>query len=202
MIVDGERTFTYAHDMDYQAKIAGFYKTNGRMPSYAEIAKLVGFKSKNAAYKLVRALEEKGVLKKDRKGRLIPKRLFGEIKVLGLVEAGFPSPAEEELVDTMTLDEWLISNREATFIVKVKGDSMIEAGIMEGDMVLVERGRTPVSGDIVIAEVDGDSTMKYLSKRGDKVMLLPANKKYKPIIPIQELKVTAVVVAVIRKYHV
>jgi repressor LexA len=189
-------------DMDHQAKIAGFYKTNRRMPSYAEITKLVGFKSKNAAYKLVRTLEGKGVLKKDGKGRLIPKKLFGEIKILGLVEAGFPSPAEEELVDTMTLDEWLIRNKEATYMLKVKGDSMIEAGIMEGDMVLVDRSRTAKSGDIVIAEVDGEWTMKYFSKRGEKVALLPGNKKYKPIVPTQELKVAAVVVAVIRKYHV
>src|SRR5262249_24261841 len=143
----GERTFTYALDMDYQAKIAGFYKTNRRMPRYAEIVKLVGFKSKIAAHKLVRALEKKGALTKDRKGRLIPKRLFGEVKILGLVEAGLPSPAEEELVDTMTLDEWLIKNKEATYMLKVKGDSMIEAGIMEGDMVLVDRSRDAKSGD-------------------------------------------------------
>jgi repressor LexA len=188
--------------MDAQTKIAAFYRANRRMPSYAEIMKLIGFKSKNAVYKLVRALEKKGAMKKDRKGRLIPRKLFGEIKVLGVVEAGFPSPAEEELVDTMTLDEWLIRNKEATYMLKVKGDSMIEAGIMEGDMVLVDRSRTPVSGDIVIAEVDGEWTMKYFSKRGGKVALVPGNKKYKPIIPTQELTIAAVVVAVIRKYHV
>jgi len=61
-------------------------------------------------------------------------------------------PAEEELIDTMTLDEFLIGNREATFMLTVQGDSMIDAGIRQGDIVLVERGRTPKEGDIVIAK--------------------------------------------------
>ena len=102
---------------------------------------LTGFKSKNAVSKLVARLQEQGVIDKDSKGFLIPKQLFGNIKVLGTVEAGFPSPAEEELIDTMTLDEWLIKNKEATYMLKAKGDSMIEAGIMEGDMILVDRSK-------------------------------------------------------------
>jgi repressor LexA len=190
--------------MDYQAKIAGFYRKNRRMPTQTEVQELAGFKSRAAAFKLVERLEKKGVVERDARGFLIAtKRLFGGIKVLGTVEAGFPSPAEEELVDTITLDELLIRNKEATFMAKVSGDSMIEAGIMKGDMVLFDRSRTPASGDVVIAELDGDSTIKYFSKVGDKVMLRPANKKYKPIIPTegQELKITGVVVAVIRKLH-
>jgi SOS regulatory protein LexA len=186
--------------MDYQAKIAAFYRRNRRMPTQTEIRELLGFKSRNAAFKLVERLEKEGAVERDGKGFLIPKRLFGEVKVLGYVEAGFPSPAEEELVDTMTLDEWLIKNKEATYMLKVKGDSMIDAGIMEGDMVLLDRSKEAKDGDIVIAEVDGAWTMKYLKKSGNKVMLLPANKKYRPIIPKEELKVAAVVTAVIRKY--
>jgi SOS regulatory protein LexA len=187
--------------MDYQTKISNFYTRTRRMPNYSEIMKLAGFKSRNSVYKLVNRLEIQGFLKKDSKGFLSPNRLFGGVKILGTVEAGFPSPAEEELVDTMTLDEWLITNKEATYMLKVKGDSMIDAGIMEGDMVLVDRSKTAGNGDIVIAEVDGNWTMKYLSKRGNKVALIPGNKKYKPLIPTQELKVAAVVVAVIRKYR-
>jgi repressor LexA len=187
--------------MDYLAKITGFYKKNRRMPNYTEIMSLVGFKSRDSVSKLVKKLERQGFLSRDHKGFLIPKKLYGEVKVLGYVEAGFPSPAEEELVDTMTLDEWLIRNKEATFMLKVKGDSMIDAGIMEGDMVLLERGKEAKSGDIVVAEVDGAWTMKYLEKKGGKVRLLPANKNYKPIEPKEELKVAAVVTAVIRKYH-
>ena len=170
------------------------------MPNYTEIMDLLKFKSRNSVTKLVKRLEEQGVLETDSKGFLIPKKLFGEIRVLGTVEAGFPSPAEEELNDTMSLDEWLIKNKEATYMLKVKGDSMIDAGIMEGDMVLLDRSKEAKSGDIVVAEIDGAWTMKYLKKNGKSVMLVPANKKYKPIIPKNELIVAAVVTAVIRKY--
>ena len=146
--------------MDYQGKIANFYKRNRRMPNYAEIMDLLRFKSKNSVFKLLKKLEAQGVITRDEKGFIIPKRLFGAIRVLGTIEAGFPSPAEEELVDTMTLDEWLIKNKEATYMLKVKGDSMIDAGIMEGDMVLLDRSKEAKSGDIVVAEVDGAWTMK------------------------------------------
>ena len=129
-----------------------------------------------------------------------PRGLLYSITVLGTVEAGWPSPAEEELSDTMDLDEYLIRNKDATYMLKVSGDSMIEAGIMPGDMVLVERGVAEKDGHIVIAEIDGKWTMKYLRKRGGKVYLEAANKKYKPIYPTQALKVAAVVRAVIRRY--
>jgi len=141
---------------------------------------LAGFKSKNAVHKLVGKLIELGVVAKDTTGRLIPKRLGTALPVLGVVAAGWPSPAEEELLDTMTLDEYLIQNKEATYLLQVKGDSMIEAGIMPGDHVLVERGAEPKDGDIVIAEVDGSWTMKFFRKRGSRVVLVPGNKKYKP----------------------
>lgn len=170
------------------------------MPSYSEIMRLMGFKSKNSVYKLVRALVSKGVLGKDRTGRVVPKNLAPAVPVLGAVEAGFPSPAEEELADTMSLDEYLVGNREATYLLKVKGDSMIEAGIMPGDMVLVERTTDARDGDIVIAEVDHEWTMKYFRKQGSHVTLVPGNKKYQPIVPKSELKIAAVVKAVVRKY--
>jgi repressor LexA len=188
--------------MDYQAKIANFYKKNRRMPTYAEIMKITGFKSRNAVFKLLKRLEVRGIIEKDSKGFVIPKRLFGEIRVLGTVEAGFPSPAEEELVDTMTLDEWLIKNKEATYMLKAKGDSMIEAGIMEGDMILVDRSKEAKNGDIVIARLNDGWTVKFLSKKGNVIMLVPGNKKYKNIIPKEgdELEIAAVVTAVIRKY--
>lgn len=170
------------------------------MPSQRELQAIFGFKSRNSALKLVNKLERLGVIERDENGSMIPRRLFGEVRILGTVEAGFPSPAEEELNDTMSLDEWLIRNKEATFMIKVKGDSMIDAGIMEGDMVLVERGKEPKSGDIVIAEVDRHWTIKYFERKGTSVRLIPANKKYPPIVPKEELTIAAVVTAVIRKY--
>jgi repressor LexA len=181
--------------------ISGFYYQKGRMPSFSEIATLAGFRSKNAAYKLINKLEKMKVLQKDAKGRLIAGSIAAPVKMLGTVEAGFPSPAEEELADNLSLDDLLIHNREATFLLKVSGDSMSNAGILPGDMVLVDKGEVPKSGDIVIAEVDGEWTMKYLRKRGENVMLLPANPKYQPIKPKRELKIAGVVTAVVRKYR-
>lgn len=180
--------------------IARFYREKGRMPSYAEICEIAGLKSKNAVFKLVNRLEELKVLERDAGGRLIPGSIALPVRILGTVEAGFPSPAEEELADTLSLDELLIRNPEATFLLKVSGDSMSGAGILPGDMVLVDKGRSPKSGDIVIAEVDGEWTMKYLKKRGESVILLPANPNYKPIKPKKELRIAGVVTAVVRKY--
>jgi len=162
---------------------------------------MVGLRSKNAVSKLVTKLEQLKVLERDERGRLIPRALTSSVKVLGTVEAGFPSPAEEELVDTLSLDDLLIQNPSATFLLKVSGDSMSGAGILPGDMVIVDKGRTPKSGDIVIAEVDAEWTMKYLRKRGESVTLLPANPNYKPIRPKKELKIAGVVTAVVRKYR-
>lgn len=207
--LDSERLFTYNQVMiglredKLRARIrviAQFYNQSGRMPSFSEIGVLLGLRSKNAVSKLVARLEEMNVLERDEKGRLIPRSIASSFRVLGTVEAGFPSPAEEELADTLSLDDLLIQNREATFLLKVSGDSMSEAGILPGDMVIVEKGRTPKSGNIVIAEVDGEWTMKYLRKRGDSVTLIPANPKYKPIKPKSELKIAGVVTAVVRKY--
>jgi repressor LexA len=178
-----------------------FYRRRKRMPSLRELARLWGFRSHNAADKLARSLIVRKFLAKDKTGKLLPTRFFYEVRVLGTVEAGFPSPAEEELGDTMDLDEFLIKNKEATYMLKVTGDSMREAGILPGDMVLVERGLEAHDGDIVIAQIDHAWTMKYLRKRGRKVWLEPANKKYKPIFPTEELKIAAVVIAVIRKYR-
>ena len=171
------------------------------MPSFSEIAEMTGFRSKNAVYKLVNKLEKLKVLQRDHKGRLIALSIAAPVKLLGTVEAGFPSPAEEELADNLSLDDLLIQNPEATFLLKVSGDSMSEAGILPGDMVLVDKGEQAKSGDIVIAEVDGEWTMKYLKKRGENVVLVPANPRYQPIKPKKELKIAGVVTAVVRKYR-
>ena len=184
----------------YTDKILSFYRTNKRMPAYAEIMKLVGFKSKNAVYKLVHKLIEEGVLGKDSSGRLIPNRLIGEIPLLGLVEAGIPTSAEEHVLDTMSIEDYLIKEKDSTYMLRVKGDSMIEAGIHEGDLVIAVRRSDAKDGDIVIAEVDGGWTMKYFRKKGEVVYLEPANQAYSPIYPEYDLHIGAVVKGVIRKY--
>lgn len=181
-------------------KIERFYNKKRRMPSFAEVAELVGYKSKNAVSKLVDKLVERELLTKDEQGKILPGRMMRGVQVLGTVAAGFPSAAEEELCDTLSLDEWLVPHRERTFLLKVTGDSMEGAGIVEGDMVLAERGCQPRSGDIVIAEIDHEWTMKYFVRDGAKVVLRPGNEKYPVLVPRNELKIAAIVRGVIRKY--
>lgn len=185
----------------YASQIRDFYASRRRMPSYSEMMSIFGLKSKNAVFKRVQALKAANLVAKDRTGRLAPAKFFDPVKVLGVVVAGFPSPAEEELVDTMSLDEYLISNPQATYLLKVDGDSMIDAGIHPGDLVLVQRGLTPRSGDIVVAQVDGEWTLKYFEKKGALTRLMAANKKYPPIDPRQELVIAGVVIANVRKYR-
>ena len=187
-------------EQNYIEKIVGFYKRQKRMPSYSEIATLCGFKSKNAVFRLVEKLVEAGRVGKDSKGKLFPHKLFGEIPMLGLVEAGFPSAAEEEMTDTLSLDDYMIEKKESSYMLRVKGDSMIDAGIREGDLVIVERGGEPRDGDIVIAEVDGGWTMKYLRTKNGKRYLEPANKDFKNIYPENDMRIAAVVKGVVRKY--
>ena len=206
----GERLFAYNHFMVNIANnkkiqvrvklISDFYRKSGRMPSFSEIGQLFRLKSKNSVFKVVNKLEKTGLLKRDHKGRLIPLSMKQHTKVLGTIEAGFPSPAEEELIDTISLDDLLIQNKDATFLLKVTGDSLKDAGILPGDMVIVDKSLNPVNGDIVIAQVDGEWTMKIFKKRGNSIILMPANPKYKPIQPKNELKVAGVVASVIRKY--
>lgn len=184
----------------YSKLLNDFYLTAKRMPSYSEMLKLFRLKSKNAVFKRVSQLIHEGFIQKDATGRLLPSRLQKPVRLLGHIQAGFPSPAEEETVDLMSLDEYLISNPEATFLLKVDGDSMIEAGIHPGDLVLIQKNLTPKHGDIVVACVDNEWTIKYFEKRKGKVLLRAANKKYPVVEPKQELVIAGVVIANIRKY--
>jgi repressor LexA len=182
-------------------KIQNFYSNRKRLPSFQELADLFDYQSKNAAYKLADRLEQAGYIRKDATGKLVPTAKLTDIKVLGDVTAGFPSPAEEELVDTMSLDEFLVENREATYVLKVDGNSMKDAGIQDGDLVLVEKTSTAQIGDIIIAEVDNEFTMKYLREDDQGKYLEPANKNYDDIRPQRELKITGIVKGVVRKYE-
>lgn len=184
----------------YSKQLNDFYLSAKRMPSYSEMLKVFKLSSKNAVFKRIAELIKEGLLQKDSTGRLLPYRVQKPVRLLGLIKAGFPSPAEEETIDLMSLDEYLISNPQATFLLKVDGDSMIDAGIHPGDLVLIQKGLTPKNGDIVVACVDNEWTLKYLEKHKGKVMLRAANKKYPPIEPKQELVIAGVVIADVRKY--
>jgi SOS regulatory protein LexA len=161
--------------------------------------KLFNFKSKNAVAKIVDKLLDAGLVAKDHLGRLVPTQNFGEIPMAGLVKAGLPSDADE-LTDTVNLEDMLVGKKELTYMLEVDGDSMIEAHIEEGDMVLVEKTNQAKDGDIVIAEVDGEFTMKYYRPNSGKPYLEPANKNYKNIYPTTSFNIIGKVKAVIRKY--
>ncbi len=181
-------------------KLLNYLKKFRELPSYDEMVKLFDLKSKGSLHRYVQKFIEDGIVEKSASGKLLPtSKLYG-LRVLGSVQAGFPSAAEEELAETMSLDEWIIDNPEASYMLTVSGDSMIDAGIVEGDTVIVNRGKKPETGDIVVAEVDGDWTMKYFIKRGSKIFLRAANKNYPDIHPETELKIGGVVASVIRKY--
>lgn len=183
-------------------KLKDFYKRYDRLPSLGEIAKLFNYSSRNSAVYLVNKLIENNIIEKDPStGKLLTTPLFhNRIKLLGSVAAGFPTAEEEELQGTISLEEFLIDKPTATFMLEVKGDSMIEAGILPKDMVLVEKGRLAKSGDIVIAEVDGEWTMKYLRKSKGKTYLQAANPNYPDIHPEKTLNITGVVISTCRKY--
>jgi len=183
------------------SQLRSFYRQEGRAPSYSEMAELFGYASKAAVYRPVEKLIELGYLQKSSNGRIVfTSKITSQISVLGVVQAGFPSPAEEELLDTMSLDEFLVTRPEATYLLTVSGDSMIEAGIHPGDLVLVEKGGAPKSGDVIIAQVDGEWTMKHFGKDKTGVYLDPANPEYSRIRPRSSLTVGGIVRAAIQKY--
>jgi len=177
-----------------------FFARERRAPGYNEMLDVFGYRSKNAVFGLLGKLEEHGYVRKSHGKIALTGKLTGSIRLLGEVQAGFPSPAEEELIDTLSLDEYLVEKPDATFMLRVTGDSMVDAGIQPGDLVLVEKGKEAKNYDIVIAEVDEDWTMKYFIKDRDGVRLEPANSKYETIRPKHSLKIGGIVRTVIRKY--
>ena len=182
-------------------KIRKFYRQRKRLPSYREIAELLNFKSVNAAWRVVKKLIEQGYLDKDSRGKLIPKKLTHELKVLGTVEAGMPTLANQEEMDTVSLDEYLLTNPAKNYMLRVIGLSMIDAGISPNDLVIVESEREPRNGDIVVADGGGGWAMKYYQKRNREIILIPANKDYPNIYPKHELRIGGVVVSLIKKYY-
>ena len=181
--------------------IARFFRENRRMPTYSEMVGLLGVRSKSVVNFWISKLVAAGILDKDAKGFLKPARPSFSLPLVGEVAAGFPSPAEEELRDIISFDEYLITRPDSSFILKVSGDSMIGEGIKPGDLVIVDRGKEPKNGDVIVAEVDGEWTMKYFRKKGGSITLEAANPRYPTIKPRSALRVAGVVTAVIRKYH-
>lgn len=187
--------------MKDQETLSEFFIENNRMPTYEEMKLLFGVASKNTVAYRVNKLVESGFLTKN--GNKLALSEVGTVMRLGTVQAGFPTAADEDVDTTLlSLDDFLIERKQSTYMLEVQGESMIDAGILEGDLVLVERGRTPRRGDIVLALVENEYTLKYLETENGKPVLVPANRAFKKIYPNpNKLKIEAVLKAVVRKYR-
>ncbi|OGK41658.1 repressor LexA [Candidatus Roizmanbacteria bacterium RIFCSPLOWO2_01_FULL_37_12] len=180
-------------------KIKKFYKKHRRLPSYSEMLNIFNLASKNAVFKIIQKLIEAGFIKKEG-AKIAPASKFFALPLVGLVKAGFPILAEENR-DYLTLDDYLIGDPQSAFLLKVSGDSLIGLGIFDGDIVIIERKRPATSGDIVLAQIDREWTLKILKKDGIRAHLESANPKYPPFYPKQNLEIFGVVKAVVRKFN-
>ena len=185
--------------VDPKQKILSFYRAHKRMPSITEVMELCGFSSRSSAFYIVNKLVEEGVIGKDAQGKIIPSEGMHALPLVGHIRAGFAAPAEEELVDTISLGEFLIRRPEASYLLRVQGDSMIDAGIQEGDMVVFERTQDYKPGDIVVALTEDGYTLKYLRRKEGKYYLEAANAAYPDIHP-REGEIIGVVTSTFRKY--
>lgn len=181
--------------------IKKFYRKFRRLPSYSEMLKLFGFSSKNAVFKIIQKWIEEGLLKKENR-KLAPTNKFFALPLLGIIKAGFPILAEEDR-NYLTLDEYLIEDPASSFLLKVSGDSLTGIGIFDGDIVIIERKKEAIAGDVVLAQIDRDWTLKILKRDRNRRLtyLEAANPKYPPFYPHQELQIFGVVRAVVRKFN-
>lgn len=142
---------------------------------------------------------DEGFFKKD-SNKIAPTSKFFSIPLLGFIKAGYPILSEEDK-NYLTLDDYLIEDPQTSFLLRVSGDSLINAGIFDGDLVIIEKKKVAISGDIVLAQIDREWTLKILKKDQQKSYLMSANPKYPPFYPLQELQIHGVVKAVVRKFN-
>ena len=180
----------------------------GYPPSVREIGGMVGLASSSTVQSHLDALERKGLIKRDAtKSRTVtvldhpesqPGRAFGPlIPLVGRVAAGSPILAEENVEDYLQLSPQLA--REGCFALRVQGDSMRDAGICDGDLVVVEPGSEVIDGTIVVAELEGEATIKRVYRDGHRFRLEPANPDYKPLL-VDQLDVAGRVRALVRLF--
>ena len=179
--------------LDY---IRASIKARGYPPTLREIGEHMGIRSTNGVNDHLRALERKGYLRReDMKSRAL--RLVDEpeeasagdrsddlvsIQVLGRVAAGLPILADENVIDTVTVDRMMLKGGQDVFGLKIQGDSMIEAGILNGDYIFVHKQATASRGDIVVALIGDEATCKYYYPEREYIRFQPANAAMAPIL--------------------
>jgi repressor LexA len=178
-------------------------KVNHIPPTVREIASHFHFSSTGTVRDYLKALVNKGYIQKtankSRALELIRETLFS-IPILGKVQAGLPNLAVEEIEGYLNLDSLVFSD-DSTFALRVRGDSMIEAGIMPDDLVLVRRQEVAQTGETVVALVEEEATVKNLKRRGKDYYLEPANANYQPILMDQRVSIIGKVISVVRKFE-
>ena len=175
-----------------------FVQENGYAPSVREIGAAVGLRSTASVSYHIQQLQEKGMLQapgaKGRKRAIVTSTRTGQIPVIGVVTAGVPILAFENQEGTMSWD-----GEPGCFALRVRGDSMVGAGILSGDKVVVRPQQTADDGQIVVAMIDDEATVKRLSRKNGEIWLLPENDNYAPIDGTNA-QIVGLVKAVVREY--
>lgn len=167
----------------------------------AKLAEVLGMASTGGVFKALGRLVDAGYLERTA-GRIAPTKKFFALPLLGTVRAGVPQPADQdESYELLSVEDYLVDHPERTSFCRVKGDSMKDAGLLSGDMVVVEANSPTRAGDIVVAVVDNEITVKFLrTGPAGEWRLEPANVTYDVIVPQGSLEVLGVVVGVIRRF--
>ncbi|MEI6301129.1 MAG: S24 family peptidase [Betaproteobacteria bacterium] len=190
-----------ADDNQYLLKLQDYYAKHRVMPSYATLGELVGLSSKASVAELVLRLKAERLVESTPDRRLKPGKRFFERPIQESVHAGMPHPAFDSRPDTVSIDDYLVYHPSKTTLITVKGDSMIDAGIHDGDIVVVEKRATANVNDLVVAIVEGEFTLKRLGREKGRAILIPENKAYPVIRPKEDLEIFGVVVGQFRRYR-
>jgi repressor LexA len=161
---------------------------------------ILGVNSKSVVHRFFQQMTEQGYVAK-KQGQYLPQDKLVSFPLFESVQAGFPTAVNDEIPHSISIESYLISHPDHTILLKVKGDRMIDAGLYEGDIVIVEKGTTANVGEMVIALVDQEYTVKFLDKDTKGYFLRAANPAYPDIRPSEELKIFGVVVGSFRKYR-
>jgi len=187
-------------DDHYLAKLRTYWKRHHAFPSMTKLAEIMGLATASSVFGVVGRLTEAGFLERV-EGRIAPTRKFFARPLLGSVRAGQPEPATQEAPDVLNVDDYLIDDPDRTTFVTVRGDSMQGAGLLDGDVVVVETNAATKPGDIVVAVIDGDITVKTLRTDRRGFYLEPANPRYEPIVPRGSLEIVGVVIGSFRRHR-
>lgn len=187
-------------DPEYLGKLRDYYAEHRVLPSFTTVAKLLGLKSTSAVAAMVGRMKAVGFLDQGLDRRLQPGKRFFEREVADSVRAGMPQPANDVLSDVVSIDELLIKNPSRTVLLTIKGDSMVDAGLLPGDTVIVEKNAPYKPGDIVVSMVDKEYTVKRFGHDKRGFYLKPENKDYPLIYPKGDFEVFGRVVGCYRQY--